>query len=620
LSEELTESPPSRGLPISWLLPLTLAGLVLLALGPVLVLGYPGARDNTSRLLRDRTELTLKAVVEPLVTELHRVREQLAYIADAVRAGDLDADDPAAIRDFVIGALAATPPVFGIAHIRPDLMATRYNRMDREALSEDWRDFPPELEAIEEARVTREPRWVGPVWSPAVLEPIITVRQPLHASQGFRGTLVAAIGLKELSGMLAAVGVETRSTPFVLIGRERVLAHPRLGGGGIWTRPADGSVLPKLDEIGDLTLAAIWDEPRELGSLASFRNAQGHWISGPEDYTVFVYRAVAGYGDQPWLVGTYFPSAASQRERWIVIAIGLAGLLLLAMALFAALRLARRLGRPVLALAEAARGIERMDFAAAGGLSLGLVREDNEAMNAFERMGTALRWFETYLPKALVRRLMASGADVGVGEERELTIMFTDLADYTAFSRGRHAAEVAGYLNELLARVGPLIEASGGTIDKYIGDSVMAFWGAPEPQDDHADRALRAAREIAVAITSLNAERRVRGLATCRLRIGIHTGPVIVGNVGFPGRVDYTVIGEAVNVAQRLEQAGREHIGTAEAVILVSAGTRDALTDPTLAVSLNPAAGIEPRAWRVDGNGDPAEPPVSPGASSVASP
>jgi len=152
--------------------------------------------------------------------------------------------------------------------------------------------------------------------------------------------------------------------------------------------------------------------------------------------------------------------------------------------------------------------------------------------------------------------------------------MFTDLEGYTDFSSRRPAAEVVSYLNDLLARVGPVIEANGGTIDKYIGDSIMAFWGAPEEQPEHARMACHAACAIVSEVEAFNAARQARGEHACRMRIGLHTGPVSVGNIGFAGRVDYTIIGRTVNVAQRLEQSGRQVAKDSEVVILASGATR----------------------------------------------
>ena len=170
-----------------------------------------------------------------------------------------------------------------------------------------------------------------------------------------------------------------------------------------------------------------------------------------------------------------------------------------------------------------------------------------------------LRWFEVYVPRALVERLMGLGtAGTLASVEREVTVMFTDIAGFTAFSEGRPAAEVAQFLNRHFAMVSESIEATGGTVDKFIGDGVMAFWGAPEAQPDHAERAARAALAIAQALRIDNEARRAAGEVPVRLRLGLHTGPVTVGNIGAPGRMNYTIIGDTVNAAQRVEALGKD--------------------------------------------------------------
>ncbi len=131
--------------------------------------------------------------------------------------------------------------------------------------------------------------------------------------------------------------------------------------------------------------------------------------------------------------------------------------------------------------------------------------------------------------------------------------------------------DLARFLNRHFTLLAGSVEDEDGTVDKYIGDSMMAFWGAPEDQPDHAERAFRAALDIASRIRSHNAERREQGLDPIRRRIGLHSGPAIVGNIGAPGRVDYTIVGDTVNVAQRLEQLGkRVHDGVPEVAVLVS--------------------------------------------------
>jgi hypothetical protein len=117
------------------------------------------------------------------------------------------------------------------------------------------------------------------------------------------------------------------------------------------------------------------------------------------------------------------------------------------------------------------------------------------------------------------------------------------------------------------------IEAEGGTVDKLMGDGVMAFWNAPERQPDHAARALRAALAIRERLLRVN----LTAVHPVKLRIGLHTGPTVVGNVGSPSRLSYTIVGDTVNVASRVEKAGKDLLPDAEVAVLLSAATAEAV-------------------------------------------
>jgi len=133
---------------------------------------------------------------------------------------------------------------------------------------------------------------------------------------------------------------------------------------------------------------------------------------------------------------------------------------------------------------------------------------------------------------------------------------------------------LAAFLNHHLTLLAECVENEGGTIDKYIGDALMAFWGAPERIENTVPGACRAALAIKKAISTENVARLAAGLKPVRLRIGIHTGPLVVGNIGAPSRVNYTVVGDTVNTAQRLEALGKEVDPDAEVTILISSATR----------------------------------------------
>jgi adenylate cyclase len=181
-----------------------------------------------------------------------------------------------------------------------------------------------------------------------------------------------------------------------------------------------------------------------------------------------------------------------------------------------------------------------------------------------------LRAFGRYVPRTLVMRLVKEGR-VGAGtEERVLAIMFTDIVSFTSTCETMSGAEVADFINHHLSLLSACIERVGGTIDKFIGDAVMAFWGAPGHIDNPAASACRAAVAIQRALAADNGRRIAAGQKPVRIRIGIHMGPVIVGDIGAANRINYTIVGDVVNATQRLESLGKTVDPDAEAIALVS--------------------------------------------------
>jgi adenylate cyclase len=172
-------------------------------------------------------------------------------------------------------------------------------------------------------------------------------------------------------------------------------------------------------------------------------------------------------------------------------------------------------------------------------------------------------WFGAYVSPGVVDRLLANPEAIKLGgEQRELTIMFSDIAGFTTISERLPPAELVTLINRFLEGQTERILDCGGYLDKYIGDAVMAVFGSPEPLENHALSACRAALACRVALEELNDE--IEGKYGIRLgmRTGINTGPVVVGNVGSTRKRNYTVLGDAVNLASRLEGANKQ-TGTA---------------------------------------------------------
>ncbi|MFC4158930.1 CHASE2 domain-containing protein [Chitinimonas lacunae] len=171
------------------------------------------------------------------------------------------------------------------------------------------------------------------------------------------------------------------------------------------------------------------------------------------------------------------------------------------------------------------------------------------------------RIFSLYVPAAVAERLAQQEEEslaLG-GEQRELTLMFTDLADFTSAAELLTPQQTARLLNVYFGGMTEAIFEHQGTVDKFIGDAVMAFWGAPLPDTHHADHAVAAARAMLEAEAVINARLSDEGLPPVSTRIGIHTGEAVVGNMGAPKRFNYTALGDTVNLAARLEGLNKRY-------------------------------------------------------------
>ncbi len=229
-----------------------------------------------------------------------------------------------------------------------------------------------------------------------------------------------------------------------------------------------------------------------------------------------------------------------------------------------------RIARPLAALAGEAEAIQRLEFEGPVPVR-SRITEVARLAGAMDGMKSALRVFGAYVPRSLVGRLMEeqSAARLG-GTQRRITVMFSDVEGFTTLAEGIPPEELmhiaSAYFEEL---TGELL-ACHGTIDKYIGDAVMALWNAPQDDGSHAQNACRAALRARLLTDRLCDRFEARGWPRLRTRFGLHTGEAVVGNVGSSDRMSYTAIGSMVNLASRLEGMNKSY-GTR---ILISEATR----------------------------------------------
>lgn len=168
----------------------------------------------------------------------------------------------------------------------------------------------------------------------------------------------------------------------------------------------------------------------------------------------------------------------------------------------------------------------------------------------------AVRLFSTYVPRSVTKHVLRGNLPQQP-RRHQVTIMFTDVVGFSALAEQHQPDAVAAFLNRHYTLVVTEIERQRGTVAQFIGDSVLAYWGAPDPMPDHAEKAVAAALDIERALKDENALRAARGEAPVRVRIGINTGVISAGTVGGGGRATYAAVGDTVNAAQRIEQLGK---------------------------------------------------------------
>jgi adenylate cyclase len=229
--------------------------------------------------------------------------------------------------------------------------------------------------------------------------------------------------------------------------------------------------------------------------------------------------------------------------------------------------------QPVDALLEATEAVKAGDLDARVPVTSGdemgqLAGSFNEMMQGLSEREALREAFGAYVDPDVAQRVLEQGNELIDGQEREVTVMILDVWDFTALAERSSARETVSFLNDLFGIVVPCVTEHGGHANKFLGDGLLAVFGAPERLSDHADRALAAAGDIAANLTS-------RFGNDVRFGIGINSGPVVVGSVGGGGRLEFAVIGDPVNVAERVERVTRE---TGDVVLLTEA-TRCLLTE-----------------------------------------
>jgi class 3 adenylate cyclase len=552
-------------LPLAVALSLAFGLMLMAALAAELAVAFYAGAANTRALLADKTNLLLDTLENRVESLLRPVEEQLRVVAGEIIDGELVPERMAAHPRTFRSTLAVTPQLAGMVFVRTDFQAFRFVRGKGTLPPEDWSDLEPIRRAMDYPHSAQMVMWGAPAWSENLRQTVINAHVAVERGGRPAGLLFAAVTLDTVVRHVDEISASIGQPVFVLQGRDAVVALPGLDTG----LAGPDRPLPLLPESGDAVLAAMWAGSEEpIGLMDDRLRGAVRVVEAKDARWVVFYREIAGFGDRPWVVGTYLPASIAGAEIRRLWRAGLLSLAFVAVAVAATFWLGRRMARPVERLAEAAMHIQALDLDAVPLLPRSHVRELDRAARAFNAMRNGLAWFETYVPHRLVRQLMDNPSpDAVASRQLEVTVLFTDIVGFSRLAEQLDAGEAASLLNRHFELLAGCVAETDGTVDKFLGDGMMAFWGAPLPQPDHARRAVQTALLIRDRLAAA-------GEATpLRLRVGIHTGMALVGNIGAKDRLNYTLVGDTVNIAQRLEQLGKEIAPDGPIVILAGDAT-----------------------------------------------
>jgi adenylate cyclase len=393
----------------------------------------------------------------------------------------------------------------------------------------------------------------------------VTLSAPVVRDGVALGAVGADLTLGRLARFLAQHRASPHATTLIVDLDGRVVAQSAPGADpsdstdtAHAARAAGAAVTPRnLEDLADKGPATAWLMRARLGGQASFSYQDP--LDGRRMMASFVTLPIASV--KHWQVMILAPRSDFTRD---LDAAGLQVLGILLGALLLQILLIHRLlpwiTRPLELLAHRVKSLRRLEFDASMPAPDSRVREIATLSQAVQTLGVTVNAFASFVPRDMVRQLIDSGQGLAAGgRSRFLTILFTDLEGFSSLAERHPAQALLRQVSEYFGIATRSIGREQGTVDKFIGDAVMAFWGAPQLLEDHAWRACVAALRIQRQVQARNAQWVHEGLEPLVVRIGIHCDAVLVGNIGSADRMSYTVMGDGVNVASRLEGLNKEY-------------------------------------------------------------
>jgi adenylate cyclase len=387
-------------------------------------------------------------------------------------------------------------------------------------------------------------------------QPGYTLRLPLR--EGRRGVVAGDILLNEAEAMLLRQRLGKSGLAFLFNDDDRIIAHPQMAD-FMSVQPA--GELPRTDVVGLPGLSEAIHAWRGGGAAQQFfDDAEGRtYLAAFEKIQTAgdanVRLAVVAPLDE------FFSEIISERRRLFIVA-----MLFVAATVPFVLWIGAILARSLRNLARETDRIQHFELSDRPPLH-SAIREIDDLGRSLFTMRTVVKTFSSFVPKRLVQQLVESGTPMQLGgSRREITVLFTDVADFTAKTEKADPTDVMVYTSRYFAAMSETIMAHQGTVDKFIGDAVMAIWNAPVDDPNHVLNACCAVLACMRRNAALNKQFVKENWPPYQTRFGLHVGDAVAGNIGSSDRMNYTVLGATINLAARLEGLNKNY-GTS---ILVS--------------------------------------------------
>lgn len=389
----------------------------------------------------------------------------------------------------------------------------------------------------------------------------ISAATPVFVNGKLKGIFGIDVSLDYLSQFITDLKIAKSGYAFVVAANEDLVAYPK--------REPFTQLLDHPYQLSNIHQAKIplidesLDQYKKTGEQIQIIKHDG------KNYMVS-YLPVEDMKEGGWLIGAVSPQEdfIGQLQKLNIITLEITTLILI-LGIYLVSGLVSRVVKPINFLAK--ETVKIKNFELDGIINIkSRIKEVILLTEAIKAMKSGLKQFQKYVPKGLVHQLIASGEDARIGGvKKQLVVLFSDIQNFTSISEKMDPNLLMLQVCEYFEALSQIIIDEKGTIDKYIGDSIMAFWGAPLPELDPCGHAARAALKCEQKIVELNLKWESEGKYPLNTRVGIHMGDAIVGNLGSSERFNYTAIGDTINISSRLEAINKKyktHIIVSEAV------------------------------------------------------